>query len=143
MHNSEKQLLNIVVESQIEDGFGELDEMTLYTSATYNQIKEKSYLMYDESEITGMAGTKTLLTFDGHDVHIKRYGENKSTLIVAPNKWYENEYHTPYGHFLMKTFGKSLVWEKDKTLSIQLTYLLEIEGESELPSKVTIKIESK
>ena len=127
MSTSEKQLLSIVVESQIIDGFGEVDEMTLYTIATYNQIKEKSYLMYDESELTGMAGTKTLLTFDGASVSIKRYGENTSTLIIAPEKWFENTYQTPYGHFFMKTFGKDLIWDKEETLNIHLTYLLEIE----------------
>lgn len=143
MGTSEKQLLNIVVESQILDGFGEVNEMTLYTSATYNQIKDKSYLMYDESELTGMAGTKTLLTYDGQSVHIKRYGENTSTLIISPEVWHENAYHTPYGLILMKTFGKSLTWEKINTLNIHLTYLLEIEGETDKPSVVTIKIESK
>lgn len=143
MKVSDKQLLNIVVESQIIDGFGEVDEMTLYTSATYNQIKDKSYLLYEESELTGMAGTKTLLTFDGISVNIKRYGENTSTLIVTLEKWHENTYQTPYGHFLMKTFGKEMIWEKKETLNIHLTYLLEIEGETDKSSMVTIKIESK
>lgn len=143
MQTSEKQILNIVVESKISDAYGEVDEMTLYTSATYNQIKGKSYLMYDESELTGMAGTKTLITFDGTSVHIKRYGENTSTLIIEPETWYDNAYQTPYGQFLMRTFGQSLYWDKSEALTIHLTYLLEIEGEADKPSTVSIKIESK
>ena len=139
----EKQTLMISVYSSIKDAMGEINEMTLFTEATYRRDAKKAYIMYNESEVSGMEGTKTLLTLESDRVSIRRYGENSSLLKIELGKWNENIYNTPYGTFLIKTNGEHITWDDKDLLAIDLLYLLEVEGEGSVPSEVTIKIEQK
>lgn len=139
----DKQTLQITVYSSIKDAMGEVTEMTLYTEATYKKDLKKSYLMYNESEVSGMEGTKTLLTLENESVFIRRYGENSSLLKIEIEQWHENMYNTQYGTFVIKTKGESIKWDDEERLTVDLFYLLEIEGEMSAPSEVTIKIEQK
>lgn len=134
-----KQVLSIQVDSVIISPEGETQEMTLYTEATYKVERNKQYLMYDETEISGMDGTKTLLSYDGTSVHIRRYGDVKSNLKIQLQESFENFYTTPYGTFIMTTYGESFKWDENR-IDIELCYQLTIEGDHELPSTVRIKI---
>ena len=100
-----KQTYQIQVISKIEDSEGDINEMTLYTEATYKRSNKKAFLMYDETEVSGMENTKTLISFDGEIVQIKRVGALKSQLNIEKDVSHENLYATPYGTFLMKTKG--------------------------------------
>ncbi len=140
---SKKNVYQITVFSHITDSVGEVNEMTLYTEATYKHEQKKAYLMYDETEISGLEKTKTLVSYDGKMVQIKRFGANSSVLKIEIDEMHENSYQTPYGTFIMRTTGKSIHWNDSDGLRIELKYLLEIEGDSNSPSEVRIKIETK
>jgi uncharacterized beta-barrel protein YwiB (DUF1934 family) len=99
--------------------------------------------MYDETEVSGMENTKTLISFDGDVVQIKRYGALKSLLNIEKDVSHDNLYVTPYGTFLMKTKGLEVVWNDGDAIDIELSYLLEIESDKEEISKVHIKIDVK
>ena len=135
-----KQVVSIQVDSVIVSPDGETQEMTLYTEATYKVERNKRYLMYDETEISGMEGTKTLISYDGTCVHIRRYGDVKSNLKIQLHESFENFYTTPYGTFIMTTYGESFKWNEN-LIDIELCYQLTIEGDQELPSNVRIKIQ--
>lgn len=132
--------IKIKVRSLIEDSKGEVSEFVIFTEATFKKVGTKDYLMYDETEGSGLEGTKTLLTYDGDHVNIKRYGEVNSDLGIHMEMTRENFYRTPYGIFVMHTTGKRIDWESETLLRIHLTYTLFIEGEDG-PSTVTIEIE--
>lgn len=140
---SEKYIYQITVFSHITDSTGEVNEMTLYTEATYKHEQKKAYLMYDETEISGLEKTKTLVSYDGKMVQIKRFGANSSLLKIEIDETHENLYQTPYGAFVMKTNGNSIHWNDEDGLAIDLNYQLDIEGDSNSPSEVRIKIETK
>lgn len=137
-----KQALQIKVHSQIIDGNGEVNEMTLYTSATYKHEHNKAFLMYEETEVSGMEGTKTLLSYDRKVLQIKRFGKTDSLLRIEVGESYENIYKTEYGLFLMTTTGKSIRWEDGMNLHIEFHYQLEIEGDHGNPTEVRIHIEA-
>ena len=139
----DQKTIQITVYSSIKDAMGEINEMTLFTEATLKIDTNKTYLMYNESEISGMEGTKTLLTMENDTVSISRYGENSSLLKIERGQWHENLYNTQYGTFVIKTKGENIVWNDNALLTVELFYLLEIEGESSIPSEVTIRIEQK
>lgn len=134
------ETVQITVYSIITDAVGEVDEMTLYTEANYRQDSKKSYLMYEETEISGMENTKTLLIYDGEQVQIKRFGKTESLLSIRLGEVVENHYHTPYGMFVMSTMGRRIDWYLEDQLAIELAYSLDIQGER---SEVRIKIDSK
>lgn len=135
----DKETLHISVYSKIEALSGDVNEMTLYTEATYRHERNKAFLMYEETELSGMEGTKTLLTYDGVTLQIKRYGQTNSLLRIEKGIEFENNYQTPYGTFIMKTTGESILWEDSGQLSIELVYKLDI---NEDVSNVTIKIKA-
>ena len=137
----EKNIYNIRVDSTITNSDGEKQEVTLFTEATYKRDAKKAFLMYDETELSGMEGTKTLLTFDGKSVQIKRYGEITSVLTIKLMDTCENLYATPYGTFIMNTYGEHISWNDTSGLNIELFYTLLIEGDNGLPSSVRIKID--
>ncbi len=128
------------IESLIIDDLGNEQPMTLYTEATYQKKAKKSFLMYQETDISGMEGVKTLLTYDGDVVTIKRYGKVNSDLRLKLNQWEDNIYRTEYGVFIMKTFATQLKWEESQPLTIEMAYDLIIEEAG--TSKVHVKITS-
>lgn len=140
--NELKSTLQVKVFSQITDSSGEKTDMTLFTPATYKHEHNKAFLMYDETEVSGMAGVKTLLTYDGKVLLIKRFGQMSSLLRIEVGETFENAYKTQYGLFQMKTTGKSIKWEDEAALNIEFEYLLELEGDPNPPSEVHIIIEA-
>ena len=139
MNSKLNQKTHITVYSKIETVDGDVNEMTLYTEATYKHERNKAFLMYEETEVSGMEGTKTLLTYDGSMLQIKRYGQTNSLLRIEEDVEYENNYQTPYGTFIIKTIGESIVWDDSDRLAIELVYRLDLNDEV---SKVTIKIKA-
>lgn len=135
----DKETLHISVYSRIEALSGDVNEMTLYTEATYRHERNKAFLMYEETELSGMEGTKTLLTYDGVTLQIKRYGQTNNLLRIEKGVEFENTYQTPYGTFIMKTTGESILWDDSGQLSIEFVYRLDI---NEDVSNVTIKIDA-
>lgn len=132
--------MNVKILSKITDAEGEVNEMTLYTEATYQNKSQKSFLMYDESELSGLEGTKTLLVYDGEKVNIKRYGSVNSNLNIIMDESVENIYRTQYGIFMIHTFGKQIHWKDENGVHIQLKYQLIIEGDG-THTEVSIEIE--
>lgn len=141
--DTQNKAYQIQVTSKIEDSKGEVTELTLYTEATYKRIRNKAFLMYDETEVSGMENTKTLISYDGEVVQIKRFGDLKSQLNIEMGVTNENFYATPYGTFLMKTTGTHVIWNDADAIEIELSYLLEIENNEEEISKVHIRIDVK
>ncbi|MCA0384927.1 MAG: DUF1934 domain-containing protein [Firmicutes bacterium] len=132
--------INIEVASNIVDFEGTKNQISLFTEATYRHERGKAFLMYEETEVSGMEGTKTLLTYDGEMLQIKRFGANDSVLRIKADASFENVYHTPYGTFLMTTCGQRIDWHDEGKLHIELYYTLEIAGENQAPSTVQIII---
>ncbi|MCD4712059.1 MAG: DUF1934 domain-containing protein [Clostridiales bacterium] len=132
--------MNVKIISKITDSEGEVNEMTLFTEATYQSKSQKSFLMYDESELSGLEGTKTLLIYDGEKVNIKRYGNVNSNLGIIMDESVENIYRTQYGIFLMHTIGKQIHWNDEDGLHIKMRYQLIIEGDG-TQTEVSIEIE--
>lgn len=120
--------INVKIVSSIIQSDGEKEVTEFYTEAVLKHTGSKHYLLYEESEMTGMPNTKTMLSYDGHMVTIKRYGALNSTLIIEPGVLRDNRYQTPYGYLMMKTFGNDLIWESDPKLKVSLSYTLQNEG---------------
>lgn len=59
----------------------------------------KTYLLYDESPLSGLDGCMTTLILDDDRVKMRRTGDNRSTdeIIFEKGKRYFSEYETPMG----------------------------------------------
>ncbi len=130
---------SIILKSDIVNQKGEAESVSIYTSAQYELKRDIHYLLYDESELTGMEGTKTMLKYDGVSLLIKRFGTVNSELKINIGETAENFYKTPYGVFTMMTKGNAIQWGMSP-LQIDIDYELEILGNGET-NRICIHIE--
>lgn len=100
------------------------------------------FVFYDESEISGMQGTKTMLKIKKEKVQMSRSGANVSKLTFEPGANHESNYGTPYGEFVMETSTHSIDLNVDENLlgKIRISYHLKIVGLSETDHILDIDI---
>ncbi|MDN5352162.1 MAG: hypothetical protein PWQ12_1082 [Clostridiales bacterium] len=137
LKNSEKRQVKIT--SKVTDAEGQVTELIQLTEATYKRTEGKAFLLYTEGEISGMEETKTLLSYDGQILSIKRYGEVNTTFLIEPDQSHESTYHTPYGNFFMTTTGGPISWQDDDRLEIFMDYDLQFESDAGY-SQVSVSI---
>lgn len=123
------------------------DEPTIIdftTEGKYYHRNGADYLVYQESEISGMAGSKTSLKFKDGIITMKRIGSGGADMVFELDKRHTSYYRTPYGIFDMEMRASEiknhLVFEEDSVVGLlEIAYALVIKGLSE--SKNYLKIE--
>lgn len=76
----------------------EPDELVQFsTDGEYSCVDGCGMLTYPESELTGMAGTLTTITFTPSNAVLKRTGTVTSRMVFAPGTRNTFLYQTPYG----------------------------------------------
>ena len=74
------------------------DEMELVTAGVLNQEGEGRYtISYEESELTGLEGTTTVVRVDGPRVTLLREGSINSQMVFEEGQRHLSMYETPYG----------------------------------------------
>ena len=103
------------------------------------------YLVYDESEISGMIGCKTTLKVDGDTLKMRRIGKvgMNAELYFEKGKRFSSEYQTPYGpmdlEVLTSLVKNDIDVERGKG-KIDIEYNVSLEGLAEVKNKLTIDI---
>lgn len=100
------------------------------------------YIFYDESELSGMEGIKTMLKISDTYIKLSRSGASESGLIFEPGIDHLSKYGTPYGEFMMETTTKSINLDLDDILKgiVSVEYHLSIKGLSETDHKLEIEV---
>ena len=71
--------------------------------------KDRSnYLLYKESEVSGMEGTTTTVKVEEDQVSIIRLGTTNTHLVFKKGQRKYNRYETPYGELLLSIFTNDL-----------------------------------
>lgn len=74
------------------------DEMELVTEGKLVRRGDDSYtISYEESELTGLEGTTTVLHIDGPRVTLLREGAFNSQMVFEAGRRHLSMYETPYG----------------------------------------------
>lgn len=97
------------------------------------------YIMYMESELSGMEGDKTVLKFKDGRLTMHRFGVHKSELAFEEGVKIESVYQTPYGNFDMVTYASVVDFDLESG-DVTLKYRLVIKGLSESTNTLEIKI---
>ena len=69
----------------------------MMTAARLYRRRDKYYITYDESEITGLEGTHTMLKIDNGAVSMTRTGSCPSEMLFLENQRHVGLYHTNFG----------------------------------------------
>ena len=132
----------IRIKSDIRMTGEEPQKMEMTMPAKFYKKGASLYIAYEETELSGMAGDKTVLKITGDQVTMMRYGSNQSEMKFSLGESYESDYGTPYGVFKMRHTTEQLYIKvtEEGTGSLEILYLLEVIGVSESLNDLKIDI---
>jgi uncharacterized beta-barrel protein YwiB (DUF1934 family) len=124
-----KEVLISVTGTQVNE-FGEKDVQELITKGSYYYKNGVYFIIYCESEVTGMSGTTTSLKAETARVTLNRMGISQHKQVFESGLKHQGNYITPYGVMYVAVIpSKVEVSLTDNGGSINLEYVLEIEHE--------------
>ena len=123
----------------------EEDQMEFVTEGQLYQKNGAVYMIYDESELSGMKGCKTTLKLDGDNLRMKRIGQSGAgtEMYFEENRRFSSTYNTPYGPMDLEILTRSVVNQFDmETLSgnVAVCYDVSLHGVAEGKNKLEINI---
>ncbi len=126
------------------DGTERAEPVTFETRGSLYRKGGQYFLRYDESEVTGLAGTSTTIKADGDCVSVIRTGKNPSDMHFAVGEKRMAFYDTDYGEITMVVNTKKI----ENGLSenggiIDVLYELEIENTPAFLNRIRVKVEEK
>ncbi|CAH2211810.1 DUF1934 domain-containing protein [Tepidibacter aestuarii] len=122
---------------------GNKDDMELITEGKIYLKNNATYVVYEESEISGMKGTTSRLKITEDCIIMKKMGRNNSELVFEVGKRYKTLYRTPHGSLPMEIVTKKIEINKIdlyKNIEITIEYDLNITGLFEGKNSINIKI---
>lgn len=136
-------MLRIIGKSLV--GEVEEDQMEFVTEGKFYKKGDALYIVYEETELSGMPGCKTSLKLKEDSIRMKRFGSSIShdtVMEFEKGKRYEGYYETPFGHFEMELLTNSIEnsVDKDGTGKIDIDYHISLKGLSEGRSRLNIEI---
>ncbi|EGT3619819.1 DUF1934 domain-containing protein, partial [Clostridium perfringens] len=115
---SKKAIISICSTQDI----GEKEKIEVVTVGEFSINGDEFIATYDETEISGMEGTKTTLKIKGDKVVLHREGTTSTKMEFQKDNTQVALYNTPYGMLELKTSTKELdldVNEKGGNISIK------------------------
>jgi len=138
----EHQMIRILGTQRSPDG--EENEIELVTEGKRYEKSGATYIVYDETTLSGMEGSTTTLKIEGTErVSMKRFGSAASLLVFERGKRHRGDYHTPYGQFRMEIKTNELkidIAPTQRTGSIKIAYDMYIVGLAETSNVLTITL---
>lgn len=92
----EKNVVISVTGKQKHEG-AESEAVEFVTDGVFRREDQIYILTYQESEVTGMEGTQTVITAEGDQVTLLRTGEYNSQMVFQEGVRHLSMYNTPYG----------------------------------------------
>jgi len=140
MENGKSIMLHI--KSSQADNQGAIDNMEFYTEGKYYEKKDNTYISYEESEISGLNGTTTILRLGKEEAVLMRSGALSSRMTFRLGMETKNEYKTEYGLFDMSILTQKLDINICNSLvnSVYLKYRLSINSGEAYTNEMTIRV---
>ena len=84
-----------------DDANGAIDKIELVTAGQYGFENGRSRFTYEESDLTGLSGTRTTFTIDPMGVVLRREGSLNTEMVFQAGKKNYFLYETPFGSATM------------------------------------------
>lgn len=136
---------NITVDilAEITQDSGEQQKIDMTTEGSYYQRSGAYYITYDESEISGMEGSRTVIKIKNNQVTLTRMGPSHSKMIFDTTQAYNGIYHTPYGDFDMRIHTEVLDIDFDfehGSGQVLMHYDMVLQAMSQSKNMMTIRV---
>ena len=138
------KILMRIIGTQASDG--DNDQMEFVTEGELYERNGYLYLMYEESEISGMPGCKTRLKIKDDYISMKRLGTKTipagTEMEFAPGEVFTGPYDTPYGSFEMEVVTNSVenTLTVEGTGSVYIDYKMSLKGLVESHNTLSIEL---
>lgn len=135
-----KEVIISVTGIQLNE-YGEVDSQELITTGSYYLKNGAYFIIYSESEVTGMSGTTTFLKAEPDRVTLNRTGTSQQKQVFEPGRRHRANYITPFGvMYIAVTPSIVEVNLTDAGGSINLEYVLEVENEKISDNKLSLTV---
>lgn len=140
-----KDIMLKIIGKQIAVDATNEDEIEFITEGKIFEKNQATYLVYEESEVSGMPGCKTSLKLKGDTIRMKRIGDNvglDTVIEFQKGCRYEGFYDTPFGAIEMEVLTNDLInnLTPEGKGSIDIDYHISLKGLSEGRSQLNIQI---
>lgn len=106
----------------------EADIITLTTQGRFYRKQEGYYLVYDETELTGLTGTRTTVKATPDVVSVTRSGKYPSMMVFERDKRHMSLYNTGYGDVTISMATRSIQNSlTDEGGRIEINYDIELQ----------------
>ena len=105
--------------------------------------KKRVELIYEESELTGMAGSVTVIGFDRDTpglLSMMRNGPVETALVFEEGKRHFSVYNTPYSDFQVGIYTMQVKNSLLETGTLYLDYLVELRGAKAERCRMTVTV---
>jgi|GEM_PF-141083 len=121
-------------------GIDKMDNpIELITEGTLTKAGDAYMIEYDESELSGLVGTRTFIEVHEGSVFLRREGSFPSQMFFEQGKKYVNIVDTPYGEMEMGVFATKVDCHVNEDEGdLRLDYLIDISGRNAGPSWLTV-----
>lgn len=90
---------------------GEEEQLEFITLGTYHERQGVFYVVYQESEITGMEGVTTSLRIQGEHITLNRMGQAELKQEFQPGVLHRGRYVTPFGTLWLSVLTDGLEYD--------------------------------
>lgn len=126
-----KNVMISIKTTQIEEMIKDPEVIELVTEGKYVFKNKCHYLLFEESEVSGMQGTSTKIKIGKNKLELIRIGQNDSSMVFEVNKRYEDILPTPMGNIPLEILTNKLniAFEEDPLkIHVDLEYSLSLKG---------------
>lgn len=135
-----KEVIISVTGTQLNE-YGEVDFQELITTGSYYLKNGAYFIIYSESEVSGMSGTTTFLKAEPDRVTLNRTGTSQQKQVFESGQRHRANYFTPFGvMYIAITPSIVEVNLTDAGGSINLEYVLEVENEKISDNKLSLTV---
>ncbi len=119
----------------------EENDISLLTEGDFEYADGAYFIDYEESELTGLEGTKTSIEVGKDYVSLQRNGTVNSHMLFMKDRKTSSYYNTPYGDMQIDIFTDSLSIDvSPKGGKINVNYLIDINNKSTGKNNFEIEI---
>lgn len=123
------------------DAGGEVDSIEMMTAGRWYDKNGVRYIIYEDTNISGLEGTKTMLKLEADQVSLVRMGEVEYRQEFCLGKKSISPYATPYGTMQMSIETRQLDISLEAAGgSIYVVYDLEINGQWQSANTLSVKV---
>lgn len=140
-----KDIMLKIVGKQIVGESEDEEQIEFVTEGKMYEKNETTYLVYEESEVSGMPGCKTTLKMKGDTIRMKRFSKGMgidTAIEFKKGQRFEGFYDTPFGAIEMEVLTNDLEnnLTSDGKGAVNIDYHVSLKGLSEGRSKLNIEI---